>query len=862
MPRAVRLVVIVLALAAGAGLSAPAGRAAGTGAPGPGPELELYRITAAPAAVARLQRAGYDVAATRPDGTTEVVLGPAELARLTAAGLHPVRWRDGRGRSVEDIAADQAVGPSVWRRWDGPGGLHAEIDALAAAHPDLVTTEVIGHSVEGRDIVAVRVTAGAPRIPAGARPAVLYISLQHAREWISGEVTRRLLHSAVETYGTDPDTTKLLDTTELWFLPAANPDGYERTFTAGNRLWRKNTRDNDGDGTISASDGVDINRNLPDHWGFTPEGSSDIPADQSYRGRAAASEPETQALMALAERLRFRFIVNYHSFGRLLLYPIGWQEQTPTADQAIYEALAGTPINPAIPGYTPELSAALYSTNGETSSWAHARTGTLAFTVELGEGAPGSGFLFPDNEALVAQEYELNRPFALDVARSAADPSRPVSHLGNEVPAIAADAFAVSYGDPQPVQATVLRRLGPVTVHWQVNGGPEQKAPATEWAGGLRYGATGAVWEHRVRGSVTGARPGDTVKVWFSAGGETGGAFTYREEEHRGTRVLVVAGGEHGRRPGTVDSPAAPPAGPAASAAPGQPAATGGAADRLAAVRTALAANGIEADTYDVDAHDRLAPDPLGVLGHYAAVVWTADDAPAADSPDPRPGPARALPGVESVSRLANDEMLALRDYLNQGGRLLYTGRDAGRPYMAGAEYDPVADGPCVPQFRGPAAGLLGVAGGEEGGDGIPGRCRALTAEFFQYWLGAYENGPAEARATGSVPPVDGVRTPFDGLGWAFAPAAVGPGRAAAAYTATGEAIGRKYPGLAGETAARYRESAGATDPGASRFGPTTAAAIETPATLLFGFGFEDVATPAERAQVMGRAVRYLLAPR
>src|SRR5205814_1043479 len=149
------------------------------------------------------------------------------------------------------------------------------------------------------------------------------------------------------------------------------------------------------------------------------------------------------------------------------------------------------PINPAIPGYTPELSATLYSTNGETSSWAHARTGTLAFTIELGEGAPGSGFLFPDNEALVAQEYELNRPFALDVAHTAADPTRPVSHLGNQVPPIVAAGFPVSYGDPQPVQATVLRRLGPVTLHWQVDGGAEQQAPAAEWPGGLRYGGTG-----------------------------------------------------------------------------------------------------------------------------------------------------------------------------------------------------------------------------------------------------------------------------------------------------------------------------------------------------------------------------------
>ncbi|MCA1846623.1 MAG: hypothetical protein LC792_26190, partial [Actinobacteria bacterium] len=115
---------IVLALVTGAGLAAPAGRAIGT-AGQPGQDLDLYRITAPAAEVAHLARTGIDVAATRPDGTTEVVLGPGELTRLTAAGLHPVRWRDARGRSVADLARIQAAGtgPVVWKRWDGPGGL-------------------------------------------------------------------------------------------------------------------------------------------------------------------------------------------------------------------------------------------------------------------------------------------------------------------------------------------------------------------------------------------------------------------------------------------------------------------------------------------------------------------------------------------------------------------------------------------------------------------------------------------------------------------------------------------------------------------------------------------------------------------
>jgi hypothetical protein len=41
--------------------------------------------------------------------------------------------------------------------------------------------------------------------------------------------------------------------------------------------------------------------------------------------------------------------------------------------------------------------------------------------------------VFPDDESLVQGEFEKNLPFALDLAKSAANPGQPVSHLGNTV---------------------------------------------------------------------------------------------------------------------------------------------------------------------------------------------------------------------------------------------------------------------------------------------------------------------------------------------------------------------------------------------------------------------------------------------
>ena len=78
-------------------------------------------------------------------------------------------------------------------------------------------------------------------------------------------------------------------------MPVANPDGYDYTFD-DDRLWRKNLRDNDGDGQVAIGDGVDLNRNFPTRWGYDDEGSSPDPSSDTYRGPAPASEPETQAL--------------------------------------------------------------------------------------------------------------------------------------------------------------------------------------------------------------------------------------------------------------------------------------------------------------------------------------------------------------------------------------------------------------------------------------------------------------------------------------------------------------------------------------------------------------------------------------
>jgi Zinc carboxypeptidase len=713
--------------------------------------LDAYTAVVQAAEISAIAQQGIEVTDQRrvADGIElDMVLDQAQADRLRGRGVDLRLTRVQGGKTVQEFAAEQAAsGFTVWRSFDEPGGIRDQLYAAARDNPQLVKLEVLGHTYQGREIIAVKLTQGARGIRDGRRPAVLYSSTQHAREWISTEVNRRLMNYYIDQWrAEDPEIRQLLETTELWFILVANPDGYQYTFEH-ERLWRKNLRDNNGDGVTQVGDGVDPNRNFPNHWGYDEEGSSSIQSSDTYRGPAPLSEPETQAMVGLLDRIGFAFQVNWHSAGQWLLYAEGWQTSTPTADDPIYYAMSGNLDDSAIEGFHPGLSSdVLYVTNGETTDYAHAVTGALAWTPELSEGCDGCGFVFPDDEALVQAEFELNLPFAQSVANSAVDPDDPKTVTGLTTKPFYVDSddpyksgnpgvqlsFDTSYGDPQPVAVIAKRSLGAVTVKYRINGGAEQSAPTSEWEGGSRYDPA-SVYYHQMRGVVTGTDPGDSVEVWFEGGGQVSESFTYDAVSETGNPVLVVAAEDY-----TGASPVQDPAGPHF-------------ADTYTA---AVAANGQQADVYDIDAAGRIAPDALGVLSHYDAVLWeTGNDLVTRT----------AGRGGGNVDRLALDELLEARAYINEGGKVLLAGDSAGQQYTSAAVniqlYDPKGEIVCNP-----------LPAGTD-----PRRCLPLFGSFFggdtmndvmQYYLGGYIAVANDGHVGGAAFDAIGVDDPFTGLTW------------------------------------------------------------------------------------------------
>jgi hypothetical protein len=726
--------------------------------------LDAYSAVVQAGDLKTLADQGFEYHGQRVPGGVEVdlVMTRAQRDKLAQEGIDASLTRVQGGLTVQQFAARQALaGFNVWRSWDEPGGIRDQMVAIASDNTKIAKLVTLGRTLNGREILAIKLTDNARIVKDGTRDAVLFSSTQHAREWISTEVNRRLLLHYVDGWNSgDKHIRSLLKDNELWFVLVANPDGYQYTFDH-ERLWRKNLRDNNEDGQVNIGDGVDPNRNWPNHFKYDNEGSSSIFSSDTYRGPSAVSEAETQALKGLLDRIDFRFHVNWHSAGQWLLYAEGWQIATPTADDPIYFALSGNLDRPAIAEFHPGLSSdVLYVTNGETTDYAHAGRGALAWTPELSEGCEGCGFVFPDDDALVEAEFERNLPFAASVVESAKDPDDPESVLGLKTKPFyvksddpykdglpgANFAFKYSYGDPQPVQVLAKRSLGEVTLKYRINGGRVRSADTREWRGGERF-KPADVYYHEMRGVVRGTDPGDSVTVWFE-GDERGTdykseSFTYQAVSDSNRRVLVVAAEDYsGASPVQTPGP-----------------------HYLSYYLDALAANGVQADVYDVDARGRIAPDHLGVLDHYDAVLWyTGDDAVTR----------RAGWVGGNADRLALDEILEFRAYMNEGGKVLYTGEFAGHQFVGSSPlgpqfYDPKGEGPC--RVANPAGGTMPNPAFD------PRRCLGLfgspssdgVGDVLEYWLGAYALAPGDGfDDDGNQFDIVGIDDPFAGLTWSF----------------------------------------------------------------------------------------------
>jgi hypothetical protein len=148
----------------------------------------------------------------------------------------------------------------------------------------------------------------------------------------------------------------------------------------------------------------------------------------------------------------------------------------------------------------------------------------------------------------------------------------------------------------------------------------------------------------------------------------------------------------------------------------------------------ALRAKGVASTVFDVSAQG--VPHHLGVLAHFKGVVWYLGDNRLTQDPEDEiiNFLGQNLPDA-AVAERQQYLTLSVRDYLNEGGKLVHTGETA--------------------QYFG-LLGNQGLGGIYYGLDGQPDQecsvtvdpfsdCLILADDFSQYYLGAYSRATAEA---------------------------------------------------------------------------------------------------------------------
>ena len=159
-----------------------------------------------------------------------------------------------------------------------------------------------------------------------------------------------------------------------------------------------------------------------------------------------------------------------------------------------------------------------------------------------------------------------------------------------------------------------------------------------------------------------------------------------------------------------------------------------------------------------------------------------------------------------NASRLAMDELLQVRDFMNEGGRVLYTGKFAGHQGTLGHGaqfYDPTAENAqCSVVAQTQPLRCISLAGS---GDGVN--------DVLEYWFGTYlENENAGFNAdTGNLFDVTGTDQPFSGLSWGFngADSAQNQNHSASFITTSGVLNPQIYPQFTSWASAKYDRPGG-----------------------------------------------------
>ncbi|MGJ9383985.1 M14 family zinc carboxypeptidase [Salipaludibacillus sp. CF4.18] len=274
-----------------------------------------------------------------------------------------------------------------------------DIKALKTMYPSLIEEKVIGESVEGRNIVAVKLGNGSKEI--------MINGSHHAREHMTTNVVMKMLDSYAYAYDRDQkidgyDVRALLNDVSIWFVPMVNPDGVmlvqEGLSSTKNpiKMIGLNNNSRNFDSWKANINGVDLNRQYPALWDNISALNSGGPRSEGFKGYFPLSEPEARAVYNFTNQHNFATAVAYHSSGEVIYSRLRANPQTRSVTNIVSDKTGYRVI---------DLSNS--SSGGGFSDWFALEKGQAGITPEISPYVVGAPVPLSNWNKIWSQNYSV-----------------------------------------------------------------------------------------------------------------------------------------------------------------------------------------------------------------------------------------------------------------------------------------------------------------------------------------------------------------------------------------------------------------------------------------------------------------------
>lgn len=235
--------------------------------------------------------------------------------------------------------------------------MQQDLAALQERYPGQMVVDSLGTTADGRDITEVILG------DVNAEHHILVQAAMHAREYMNTVLAMNQIEdylSGLENRSYADQTWKeIFENVCLHIIPMVNPDGVAISQDGVDGILDDNLKSRleecyqtdlaNGKGSSDITqyfrtwkanaEGVDLNRNFDAGWD-TYIGASG-PSTECYKGTAPASEPESQAVLSVAQNYDLDCCIAYHSYGNLIYWNYGSQGTVLDADQELAQCVSG-----------------------------------------------------------------------------------------------------------------------------------------------------------------------------------------------------------------------------------------------------------------------------------------------------------------------------------------------------------------------------------------------------------------------------------------------------------------------------------------------------------------------------------------